>query len=100
MPLSDTTEQRPEVADAMRAPLPTAVARFEIRYSRFLDPKGNAVRPLPEFAGDRAELVARYRGMVLTRRFDAKAVALERTGPLGACASPLGQEALPVGIGS
>jgi hypothetical protein len=66
-----------------RAPPATAVARFEIRYSRFLDPKGRPVRPLPDFARDRAELVALYRAMVLARTFDAKAVALQRTGRLG-----------------
>ena len=100
MPLTEATEDRPAITEVARAPLPTAVARFEIRYSRFLDPKGNAVRPLPEFARDRAELVALYRGMVLARRFDAKAVALQRTGRLGTFASALGQEAVPVGIAS
>jgi 2-oxoisovalerate dehydrogenase E1 component alpha subunit len=74
------------------------VARFEIRYSRFLDPKGNAVRPLPDFAADRTEMVALYRAMVLARAFDAKAVALQRTGRLGTFPSALGQEAVAVGI--
>jgi len=41
-----------------------------------------------------------YRAMVLTRTFDAKAVALQRTGRLGTFASSLGQEAVAVGIGS
>src|SRR5438876_11197095 len=100
MPLSETTDERPKIAEAIRAPLPTAVARFEIRYSRFLDPKGNAVRPLPDFARDRAQLVALYRAMVLARRFDAKAVSLQRTGRLGTFASALGQEGVPVGIAS
>jgi 2-oxoisovalerate dehydrogenase E1 component alpha subunit len=81
-----------------RAPIPTPVARFEIRWSRFLDPKGRAMRPLPDFARDRAELVALYRGMVLARSFDAKAVALQRTGRLGTFPSALGQEAVAVGI--
>ncbi len=81
-----------------RTPIPTPVARFEIRWSRFLDPKGRAVRPLPDFARDRAELVALYRGMVLARSFDAKAVALQRTGRLGTFPSALGQEAVAVGI--
>jgi len=80
--------------------MPAAVAAFEICYSRFLDPKGNAVRPLPDFAKDRTELVALYRAMVLARRFDAKAVALQRTGRLGTFASALGQEAVPVGVAS
>ena len=100
MPPFETTEELPAIAEPRRAPLPTPVARFEIRYSRFLDPKGNAVRPLPDFARDRAELVALYRAMVLARRFDAKAVALQRTGRLGTFASALGQEAVPVGVAS
>ena len=79
---------------------PVTVARFEIRYSRFLDPKGNALRPLPDFAADRAEMVALYRAMVLARAFDAKAVALQRTGRLGTFPSALGQEAVAVGIAS
>jgi 2-oxoisovalerate dehydrogenase E1 component alpha subunit len=97
---AETTEELPAITEPRRAPAPTAVARFEIRYSRFLDPKGKAVRTLPDFARDRAELVALYRAMVLARRFDAKAVALQRTGRLGTFASALGQEAVPVGIAS
>jgi 2-oxoisovalerate dehydrogenase E1 component alpha subunit len=97
---SETTEELPAITELRQTTAPTAVARFEIRYSRFLDPKGNAVRPLPDFAGDRAELVALYRAMVLARRFDAKAVALQRTGRLGTFASALGQEAVPVGVAS
>src|SRR5215470_166952 len=100
MPPSETTEELPAIIEARRATMPTAVARFEIRYSRFLDPKGNALRPLPEFARDRAQLVALYRAMVLARRFDAKAVSLQRTGRLGTFASALGQEGVPVGIAS
>jgi 2-oxoisovalerate dehydrogenase E1 component alpha subunit len=97
---SETTEELPSITELRRATAPTAVARFEIRHSRFLDPKGKAVRPLPDFAADRAELVALYRAMVLARRFDAKAVALQRTGRLGTFASALGQEAVPVGVAS
>ena len=100
MPPSETTEELPAIIEARRATMPTAVARFEIRYSRFLDPKGNALRPLPEFARDRAQLVALYRAMVLARRFDAKAVSLQRTGRLGTFASALGQEGVSVGIAS
>jgi len=100
MPPFETTEESPAITEPRKPPLPTAVARFEIRYSRFLDPKGTVVRPLPDFALDRSELVALYRGMVLARRFDTKAVALQRTGRLGTFASALGQEAVPVGIAS
>ena len=38
--------------------------------------------------------------MMLTRRFDAKAIALQRTGRLGTYASSLGQEAVTVGLAS
>src|SRR5690242_12909727 len=100
MPRFETTEGLTGIAEAEPVPGPTVIARFEIRYSRFLDPKGNVVRPLPDFARSRAELVALYRAMVLARRFDAKAVALQRTGRLGTFASALGQEAVPIGVAS
>ncbi|MBO0739652.1 MAG: pyruvate dehydrogenase (acetyl-transferring) E1 component subunit alpha [Alphaproteobacteria bacterium] len=100
MPPSETTVELPATTEARRVASPTAVARFEIRYSRFLDPKGNPVLPLPGFARDRAQLVALYRAMVSARRFDAKAVSLQRTGRLGTFASALGQEAVPIGVAS
>lgn len=76
------------------------VAFFRIEYSRFLAPDGQVVSTLPGFAEKRDELVALYRAMVLTRTFDAKAIALQRTGRLGTYASSLGQEAVAVGIGT
>jgi 2-oxoisovalerate dehydrogenase E1 component alpha subunit len=100
MPPSEATEELPAIIKTWRGEIPTAIAQFEIRYSRFLDPKGNAVRALPDFAANRSELVGLYRAMVLARRFDAKAVALQRTGRLGTFASALGQEAVPVGVAS
>ena len=100
MPPSEATEELPAIIKTWRGEIPTAIAQFEISYSRFLDPKGNAVRALPDFAANRAELVALYRAMVLARRFDAKAVALQRTGRLGTFAAALGQEAVPVGVAS
>ena len=98
MPSAEKLSELPDLAEPAREPGTATVARFEIRYSRFLDPKGNAVRALPDFATDRAELVALYRAMVLARAFDAKAVALQRTGRLGTFPSALGQEAVAVGI--
>jgi Dehydrogenase E1 component len=65
---------------------------------RFIDPSAAPVAPLPDFARDPAELVALYRAMVLTPAFDAKAIALQRTGRLGTYASSLGQEAVAVGL--
>jgi 2-oxoisovalerate dehydrogenase E1 component alpha subunit len=100
MPSAERIENLLDATEA-RGSLPgTLVARFEIRYSRYLDPKGNPVRPLPDFAHDPGELVSLYRAMVLARRFDAKAVALQRTGRLGTFASSLGQEAVSVGVAS
>jgi pyruvate dehydrogenase E1 component alpha subunit len=49
--------------------------------------------------GDKDTLVDLYRWLTLTRCFDAKAVALQRTGRLGTYASSLGQEACSVGVG-
>lgn len=78
----------------------TIVARFEIRYSQYLDPQGNVVAPLPEFARDPSALVPLYRWMVLMRTYDAKAIALQRTGQIGTFASLLGHEAINAGIAS
>src|SRR5512134_1620430 len=76
------------------------VARFEIHYSQFLDPHGNAVAPLPAFARAPDALVGLYRWMVLMRAYDAKAIALQRTGQIGTFASLLGHEAINAGVGS
>lgn len=76
----------------------TKVAEFIVNSTRFLAPTGDKVAPFPPFAQMASELVALYRGMVLTRTFDAKAIALQRTGRLGTYASSLGQEAVAVGV--
>ncbi len=64
---------------------------------RVLDTEGRVVGAMPEFARDPPELLRLYRALVLTRAFDTKAVALQRTGRLGTYASSLGQEAVAVG---
>lgn len=74
------------------------VARFEIRSTRHVDPDGRPLGPLPAWAEDRDALVGLYRGMALTRAFDTRAVALQRSGQLGTFASSLGQEAVSVGL--
>lgn len=66
----------------------------------FLDAAGKPVRALPDFALRRDTLVGLYAAMVKTRSFDAKAIALQRTGRLGTYGSSLGQEAIGVGIAS
>jgi pyruvate dehydrogenase E1 component alpha subunit len=76
------------------------VARFEICRRRYIAADGTAVCDLPAWAEDAATLRGLYRQMVLTRRFDEKAIALQRTGRLGTYASSLGQEAVGVGVAS
>jgi 2-oxoisovalerate dehydrogenase E1 component alpha subunit len=76
------------------------VARFEVRYTQFLDKDGRVLRELPPFAHDKDLLISFYKNMVLNRLFDRKAVALQRTGQLGTFPSGLGQEATAIGIGS
>ncbi|HXP77212.1 MAG TPA: pyruvate dehydrogenase (acetyl-transferring) E1 component subunit alpha [Stellaceae bacterium] len=73
------------------------VAHFEIGYTRCLDPAGKTVAELPEFARDPSKLVKLYQALTRTRAFDARAIALQRTGRLGTFASSLGQEAVSVG---
>ncbi len=75
--------------------------RFEIDYLQYLDADGALSNPdLPEFARNREQLVGLYKEMLKVRCFDAKAVALQRTGKLGTYASCLGHEAAHIGIGS
>ena len=78
----------------------TTVARFEIDYTQFIDPQGEPTQPLPPFASEPTALISLYQAMVLTRAFDAKAIALQRTGKIGTFASALGQEAVGVGTAS
>jgi pyruvate dehydrogenase E1 component alpha subunit len=92
-------EPRP-VSDKTTDSATTTVARFEIHHTRFLDRHGNLVAPLPAFARDPQALVTLYRSMMLVRLFDAKAVALQRTGQLGTYAAALGEEAVAVAVGA
>jgi 2-oxoisovalerate dehydrogenase E1 component alpha subunit len=65
---------------------------------QLLTPEGERVEH-PDYAIDLTpeELRGLYRDMVLTRRFDAEATALQRQGELGLWASLLGQEAAQIG---
>ncbi len=76
------------------------VATFSVDYTRFMNPDGSLCGPLPVFAEDPSRLMELYRDMVRLRAFDAKAIALQRTGRLGTYASSLGQEAVAVGVGA
>lgn len=77
-----------------------SAAGLVTEHRRFIGTEGELVATLPRFAADLREVVKLYRAMVVTRAFDAKAIALQRTGRLGTYASSLGQEATSVGIGS
>ncbi|MFD6414974.1 pyruvate dehydrogenase (acetyl-transferring) E1 component subunit alpha [Streptomyces sp. NPDC060194] len=67
---------------------------------QLLTPEGERVEH-PDYSVDLSEQELRglYRDMVLTRRFDAEATALQRQGELGLWASLLGQEAAQIGSG-
>ena len=67
---------------------------------QLLTPEGERVEH-GEYAIDLTpdELRGLYRDMVLTRRFDAEAITLQRQGELGLWASLLGQEAAQIGSG-
>lgn len=75
----------------------SGTASLEIPFTRFIGADGVPVAEVPDFALDVSEMVKLYRAMVLTRTFDERAVALQRTGQLGTFASSLGQEATSVG---
>ncbi len=78
----------------------STVAEFKIEYKQVLDPKGDIVAPLPEFAANLSEVLRMYRAMTCVRVFDHKAVNLQRTGQLGTYPSCLGHEAAHVGVGA
>ena len=85
---------------SQQGPVGETVATFSVSFARYLSADGTATSELPDFARDRDTLAALYRAMVLTRTFDEKAIALQRTGRLGTFASSLGQEAVGVGVAS
>lgn len=76
------------------------VAHFDIPYLSFLDNEGRVLQALPSLAQEVSHLKKLYQSMVIARVFDAKAIALQRTGKLGTYPSILGQEALGVGMGA
>jgi pyruvate dehydrogenase E1 component alpha subunit len=84
---------------ASESPPSEVAAQFEVRYTRILDAEGRARAPLPEPFSDPRALVSMYEEMLALRLFDAKAVALQRTGRLGTYPSCLGQEATAVALG-
>jgi 2-oxoisovalerate dehydrogenase E1 component alpha subunit len=75
-------------------------SHVEIPFTRYLSAEGEPLGPLPAWTADLELLRSLYRQMVLTRLFDQKIVALQRTGRIGTYAASLGQEAIGVALGS
>ncbi|UXI04033.1 pyruvate dehydrogenase (acetyl-transferring) E1 component subunit alpha [Photobacterium sp. TY1-4] len=65
---------------------------------RYIDHQGCLVDQLPAWA-DQSTLTGFYRDMVMTRIYDNKAIALQRTGKLGTYPSHLGAEAVGIAVG-
>ncbi|MBI42952.1 pyruvate dehydrogenase (acetyl-transferring) E1 component subunit alpha [Marinobacter lutaoensis] len=72
---------------------------FHVDSVRYLDEHGHPLDDLPSQASDTERVLAAYRNMVLTRTFDAKAIALQRTGKCGTYPSALGHEVIGTAIG-
>jgi 2-oxoisovalerate dehydrogenase E1 component alpha subunit len=71
---------------------------MEVSFTRYINADGQIVGNLPEFSGDRELMRSLYAFMVQTRRFDNKAIALQRTGRIPTYPPGLGQEATHVGL--
>jgi pyruvate dehydrogenase E1 component alpha subunit len=71
---------------------------FHIDCLQLLSPTGQPSEAAGMIAEDVELLVGFHRAMTRARLFDAKAIALQRTGQLGTFASALGQEAIGVGV--
>lgn len=82
-----------------KEPYMATVAQFDITYHQFLNEEGKLVSQLPSFANNHTALKELYKVMVLTRTFDKKAIALQRTGKMGTYAPINGQEAISAAIG-
>jgi 2-oxoisovalerate dehydrogenase E1 component alpha subunit len=89
----------PERPGSMHAGTTTPGAA-DIDLVQLLTPEGIRVEhPHYTFSGGDDQIAGFYRDLVLTRRIDAEATALQRQGELGLWASCLGQEAAQVGSG-
>jgi 2-oxoisovalerate dehydrogenase E1 component alpha subunit len=93
---SEATETAQEMAAALPPPQPSEGPDFV----QLLTPEGERVTH-PDYSLDLTaeELRDLYRDLVLVRRIDTEATALQRQGELGLWANLLGQEAAQVGAG-
>src|SRR5688500_12829955 len=90
----------PEVFAPVKAPVSPTQASEEVEFVQLLTPEGERVEhPDYSFDLDDEAIKGFYRDMVMVRRIDTEATALQRQGELGLWASLLGQEAAQVGSG-
>ncbi len=76
----------------------TTVAPQDSELIQLLTPEGERIEN-PDYPLGDVDLKGMYRDMVLVRRMDTEAIALQRQGELGIWASLLGQEAAQIGSG-
>ncbi|WP_405778704.1 pyruvate dehydrogenase (acetyl-transferring) E1 component subunit alpha [Streptomyces sp. NBC_00859] len=100
MTVESTAATRKPRRSGKRAGAAKTPQASEPQLVQLLTPEGERIEH-PEYEVDLTpeELRGLYRDMVLTRRFDAEATALQRQGELGLWASLLGQEAAQIGSG-
>jgi 2-oxoisovalerate dehydrogenase E1 component alpha subunit len=103
MPVTDSAVRADAPASDAPAHVPAPLVKpvpVEPPLVQLLTPEGERVEH-PDYSVDLSdeELRALYRDLVLVRRVDAEATALQRQGELGIWASLLGQEAAQVGSG-
>ncbi|MET9530002.1 MULTISPECIES: pyruvate dehydrogenase (acetyl-transferring) E1 component subunit alpha [unclassified Streptomyces] len=100
MTVESTAATRKPRRSSKRAGAAKTPQASEPQLVQLLTPEGERIEH-PEYEVDLTpeELRGLYRDMVLTRRFDAEATALQRQGELGLWASLLGQEAAQIGSG-
>ncbi|MEU9298977.1 pyruvate dehydrogenase (acetyl-transferring) E1 component subunit alpha [Streptomyces sp. NPDC048269] len=104
---SSGTKREAGAASARKTAAATAQSQdAEPQLVQLLTPEGDRVENAEnaEFAPFVADITTEdlrglYRDMVMTRRFDGEATALQRQGELGLWASLLGQEAAQIGSG-
>ncbi|MBB1495211.1 thiamine pyrophosphate-dependent dehydrogenase E1 component subunit alpha [Propioniciclava sp. MC1595] len=95
-----TTSTNPDASETVVTPGGTRIERSE-EFIQLLTPDGERVDDETfAYAHDDATIAANLRHMVLGRRFDTEATALQRKGELGLWPPSLGQEAAQVGSGA
>lgn len=80
----------------------TTIAEFNVQYCQYLDSHSQLTISAEHLASqgiNAATLLDFYQHMLLSRTFDKKAIALQRTGRIGTYPSCMGQEAISTAIG-